>query len=147
MRAAPALGLCALLLAASGCMPVYKLAPGEPSAPLQLAYPQQAAWICDQGPRMRLRTERDGSVRIPVGRRITLGVQLVTGTGPQSIACAPAVNLVPAPGAGYYQDFELDGYLCHTWVYRQAPQEPRTGLAHEPSLAAGRFGCEDAGTR
>ena len=127
-------------LLGTGCMPVYSLRPGEPSAALQLAYPQQAAWICDNGPRMRLRADRSGQVRIPAERRITLGVQFVSGWGhPGAIACAPSANLVAQADAAYYQHFELDRLACHTWVYRQNPQDERTGLAHEPK---GRVGCE-----
>ncbi len=138
-RAAPLM----LSLLGAGCMPVYKLPPGAPSASMQLAYPQQGAWICDHGPRMRLRADREGRVRIPAERRITLGVQFSNGWGnPNSIFCSPAVNILPRADAAYYQHFELDGLACHTWVYRQNPLDERTGLAHEPSLRAGRVGCE-----
>lgn len=135
-----------LCLLGTGCMPSYTLRPGEPSVPLQLAYPQQAAWICDSGPRMRLRADREGVVRIPAERRITLGVQFVSGWGhPNAIACAPSVNLVAQADTGYYQHFELDGFVCHTWVYRQNPQDPRTGLAHAAGVLPGRAGCVEAG--
>jgi hypothetical protein len=135
-----------LCLLGTGCMPVYSLRPGEPSVTLQLAYPQQAAWICDSGPRMRLRANREGVVRIPAERRITLGVQFVSGWGyPNAIACSPSVHLVAQADAAYYQHFELDGLACHTWVYRQNPQDPRTGLAHAPGVQPGRAGCVEAG--
>jgi hypothetical protein len=120
-------------------MTPYHMKPGTPSAHIQL-HSGSTAWICANTPPQLLTRERDGSVLIPAGQRVTIGANYVANGYRYSVTCSASVSIVPETGAAYYQDLELEGSRCRALIFRKT-DDRRIGLAFDRSLAEGGAGC------
>jgi len=140
-RALPFLAALAMASTLTGCMSIYKLPPGKPSATLEVNR-AVTAWICAGTPAQRLSSDRDGHVAIPAGERITIGANYSTSDGYMNYMCSHSVSLVPIAGAQYLQDFETEGQYCNALVYAKT-DDKRVGLAMDPTLYSGGPGCTE----
>lgn len=132
--------LAAACLAASGCMSVYKLPAGAPSTVIDVPKGVQS-WICaDTEPQALLRG-KDGKVRIPTGRRVVVGANFASSDGYMNYYCSASAALEPSTDYEYVQDFVTEGNYCSSLVYRKAPDDPRIGLAFDPTLGPDKYAC------
>ncbi len=127
------------LLALSGCMSTYRMAPGTPAASV-LIEKGATAWICADAPPQLLIRKEDGKADIPAGKRITLGVNFYSSDGYMAYSCSPSMSLVPEVGGVYLQDFETEGEACTAFVYRKT-DDKRIGLAFDETIDRGGPGC------
>ena len=128
-----------LLLLTTGCMSIYRMPAGTPSASMRLPT-NTTSWICANGPAQILPKGKDGRALIPAGERVTIGANYATSDGYMNYFCSASVSLSPEVGAGYYQDFESEGNYCSALVYRET-DDKRVGLALEPTMDRGGAGC------
>jgi len=138
-RALPLLAALAIAATLTGCMSIYKLPPGKPTATLEVNR-GVTTWICANTPAQILSSDRNGRVAIPAGERVTIGANFATSDGYMNYSCTHSVSLVPIAGAEYLQDFETEGRYCNALVYAKT-DDKRVGLAMEPSLDRGGPGC------
>lgn len=123
----------------SGCMSIYRMPAGTPSASLRVPS-GTTSWICANGPAQILTKGKDGRAQIPAGERITIGSNYATSDGYMNYYCSASVSLAPRVGEKYYQDFETEAESCIVMIYRET-DDKRVGLEFEPSLYRGGAGC------
>lgn len=129
----------ALAMICSGCMSIYRMPAGTPSASLRMP-PGATSWICANGPAQILPKGKDGRALIPAGERVTIGANFATSDGYMNYFCSASVSLAPEHEGRYYQDFETEGNTCSAMVYRET-DDTRVGLAFEPTMGRGGPGC------
>ncbi|MBU8976465.1 MULTISPECIES: hypothetical protein [unclassified Lysobacter] len=130
---------CLVATGLTGCMSIYKLPPGKPTAKLEVAR-AGTAWICANTPSQILQKDKNGRASIPAGERVTIGMNFATSDGYMNYTCTHSVSLVPVAGAEYLQDFESEGSRCSALVYLKT-DDKRVGLDMEPTLGYGGAGC------
>lgn len=128
-----------VVLGASGCMSLYKLPAGSPTASVEIQK-GAVAWICDDTPPQLLQRGKDGTAEIPSGRRVTVGVNFVSSDGYMTYSCSPSSSIVPIEGATYLQDFQAEGERCSALLYRKT-DDTRIGLAFDPTMQPGGAAC------
>lgn len=130
-----------IALLGSGCMSVYRMPAGTPSASLRIP-PGVTTWICANSPSQILTKDKNGRALIPAGERITVGANYSSSDGYMNYYCTASVSLAPRVDQKYYQDFELEGESCSALIYHET-DDKRVGLEFEPSLHRGGAGCTD----
>lgn len=123
----------------SGCMSIYRMPAGTPSASLRIPS-GTTSWICANGPAQILTKGKDGRAQIPAGERVTIGANYATSDGHMNYFCSTSVSLAPQAGGKYYQDFETEDESCIALIYRETADK-RVGLEFEPSLHRGGASC------
>lgn len=124
---------------ATGCMTTYRHPAGAPAAKLEVSK-AGVAWVCNDSEPQILRPGPDGLAVIPAGERISVGLNYSMAGYNVTYSCYPHVNLSPAVGAVYFQDFETENEKCTAIVYRKT-DDKRIGLALEPTMDANGGDC------
>lgn len=94
--------------------------------------------ICKNNEWYRLKKDRSNLVKVPYGRRISIGnnyYQSQTyGNIIESVSCFPQISFIPKQGNRYYLNFYIHEKTCKLEILRYSNKN-KTGFAAEESVS------------
>jgi hypothetical protein len=95
-------------------------------------------WICVNGAKKKLALVEDNKVLVPVGSRITMGVDVSINEYYGKSSCYPKTSFIPEAGKSYFMNLNIEAEQCSSLIYLISDKN-RIGLEFEKSIDRGAY--------